>query len=63
MLDLILIIVVLLVIFGGSKLREAGSDLGAVVKGVRRALRGGGQASGAATPAGAQPDAKFPEES
>jgi len=63
MLDLILIIVVLLLIFGGSKLREAGSDLGAVVKSVRRTFRGAGSrppvASGTAPDAAA--DAEFPE--
>jgi TatA/E family protein of Tat protein translocase len=39
MLKLILVVVILLLIFGGSKLREAGSDLGSAVKGARKALR------------------------
>ena len=72
MLDVILIVVVVLLIFGGGKLREAGSDLGAAVKGVRKALRGkvpavaarGATAGTANHPRpGVQPDAEFPEES
>ena len=63
MLDLILIVVVLLLIFGGGKLREAGSDLGAVVKGVRRAVKGATARAPAAPPATSNtaPDADFPE--
>lgn len=63
MLDLILIVVVLLLIFGGSKLGEAGSDLGAAVKGLRRALRGkkpDAPTSPTAAP-GVAADAEFPE--
>ncbi len=51
MFELILIVVLLLVIFGGGKLREAGSDLGAAVKGVRKALRRAAPAAAHATEA------------
>lgn len=39
MFEILIIVVVLLVIFGASKVRGAGSDLGAAVKGFRKALR------------------------
>ena len=58
MLDVLLIVVVLLLVFGSKKLRTVGSDLGAAVKGFRKAVT---------APAAApklreqQPDAEFPE--
>jgi len=39
MFEIAIIVVVLLVIFGASKLRGAGSDLGAAIKGFRKALQ------------------------
>jgi sec-independent protein translocase protein TatA len=55
MLDILLIIVVLLLIFGASKVRSAGTDLGAAVKGFRKGLRSPEPQPPAA------PDAEFPE--
>jgi sec-independent protein translocase protein TatA len=57
MFELLIIIVVLLVVFGASKVRSAGSDLGAAVKGFRKSL----QEPPAAKPPGTLPDAEFPE--
>ena len=39
MFEVLIIVVVLLLIFGASKVRGAGSDLGAAVKGFRKALK------------------------
>ena len=39
MIDLLILVVLLLVVFGAGKVRGAGSDLGAAVKGFRKALR------------------------
>ncbi len=70
MFDLLIIIVVLLLVFGAGKVRGAGSDLGAAVKGFRKSLQGPkpqrpGSAAGApeasAPAAGTLPDAEFPE--
>ena len=63
MFELLIIIVVLLVIFGAGKLRSAGSDLGAAVKGFRRGLaaRDAPEPPPAANPPGTLPDAEFPE--
>ncbi len=58
MFELLIIIVVLLIIFGAGKLRGAGSDLGAAVKGIRKSLRADPPAPPAAP---AEPDAEFPE--
>ncbi|HTV77776.1 MAG TPA: twin-arginine translocase TatA/TatE family subunit [Steroidobacteraceae bacterium] len=60
MVEVLLIVVVLLVIFGAGKVRSAGSDLGAAVKGFRKALRA--PADPAPPAAGTLPDAEFPEE-
>jgi TatA/E family protein of Tat protein translocase len=59
MFELVIIAVVLLLVFGASKLRNAGSDLGAAVKSFRKGV----QAPPAPAPAPAQtlPDAEFPE--
>jgi TatA/E family protein of Tat protein translocase len=71
MFELLIIAVVLLLIFGAGKLRRAGSDLGAVVKGLRKTVKTpvaarpakdpDTKADPAATAAGALPDAEFPE--
>ncbi len=62
MFEVLIIVVVLLVIFGAGKVRNAGSDLGAAVKGFRKSLRAP-QPQRPASPAqaGALPDAEFPE--
>jgi TatA/E family protein of Tat protein translocase len=57
MFELLIIIVVLLLVFGASKVRGAGSDLGAAVKGFRRGLKD----PKPQRPAQALPDAEFPE--
>ena len=70
MLDILIIVVLLLVVFGAGKLRSTGSDLGAAVKGFRKALhapppqRPAGDPAGkpdSATSPGTLPDAEFPE--
>jgi sec-independent protein translocase protein TatA len=60
-LDLLVILAVLLLVFGSKKLRSIGSDLGAAVKGFKKAM-----AHGAAEPRPGRveadrPDAEFPE--
>jgi sec-independent protein translocase protein TatA len=61
MLELLIIVVVLLLVFGAGKVRSAGSDLGAAVKGFRKSLRAPPPAPPAA-PGASLPDAEFPEE-
>ncbi len=71
MLELLIIVVVLLLVFGAGKVRNAGSDLGAAVKGFRKSLQAPPSPPPAATKAGASnsaaaagetlPDAEFPE--
>ncbi len=62
MIEILLIVVVLLVIFGAGKVKSAGSDLGAAVKGFRKELRGPkSEAPAAQAPPAAEPDAEFPE--
>lgn len=58
-----IILLIVLVAFGTGKLRSAGSDLAAAVRGFRVALRGGGKspAAAAAAPPDPRPDAEFPE--
>ena len=58
MLEVLIIVVVLLVIFGAGKVRGAGSDLGAAVKGFRKALKAPEPERPATPP---EPDAEFPE--
>jgi sec-independent protein translocase protein TatA len=58
MFEVLIIVVVLLLIFGAGKVRSAGSDLGAAVKGFRKSLQAP-QAERPATPC--EPDAEFPE--
>ena len=68
MLDVLIIVVVLLLIFGAGKVRSAGSDLGSAVKGFRKALKAPPAEPPAASappdsthPTGTLPDAEFPE--
>jgi sec-independent protein translocase protein TatA len=56
MFEILIIVVVLLIVFGAGKVRSAGSDLGAAVRGFRKGLR-----SPEPQPPPAQPDAEFPE--
>ena len=60
-----IILLIVLVAFGTGKLRSAGSDLAAMVRGFRAALRGAGPSSKGATgtppPLDTRPDAEFPE--
>jgi sec-independent protein translocase protein TatA len=59
MFELLIIVVILLVVFGAGKVRSAGSDLGAAVKGFRKSL----QAPPTPPPPTGEtlPDAEFPE--
>jgi sec-independent protein translocase protein TatA len=59
MFELLIIAVVLLVVFGAGKVRNAGSDLGAAIKGFRKAAKA--PAAPPPRPAGTLPDAEFPE--
>jgi TatA/E family protein of Tat protein translocase len=71
MFELLIIAVVLLLVFGASKVRSAGSDLGAAVKGFRKAVRAPQPPRPAPDPhakpdpsanaPGTLPDAEFPE--
>jgi sec-independent protein translocase protein TatA len=71
MLEILIIVAVLLLVFGAGKVRNAGSDLGAAVKGFRKALHAPEPANppngtkappdASADPAGTLPDAEFPE--
>jgi len=69
MIDIVLIVVVLLLIFGAGKVRSAGSDLGAAVKGFRKELKGPPRPATAAQASAPEaggasanlPDAEFPE--
>lgn len=68
MLDLLVILVLLLLVFGSGKLRSIGSDLGTAVKGFKKALAHGpaerrpGQVERRPEQVqSAPPDAEFPE--
>ena len=41
--DLLLILVIVLVLFGGTRLRNLGSDLGSAIRGFRDAMKEGGK--------------------
>ena len=41
--ELLLILVIVLVLFGGSRLRNLGSDLGSAIRGFRNAMNEGGK--------------------
>ncbi|HTB69004.1 MAG TPA: twin-arginine translocase TatA/TatE family subunit [Steroidobacteraceae bacterium] len=60
MFELVIIAVVVLLVFGASKVRSAGSDLGAALKGFRRAVQAP-QPPPATHEPGQLPDAEFPE--
>jgi sec-independent protein translocase protein TatA len=55
MFEILIIVVVLLLVFGAGKVRSAGSDLGAAVRGFRKAFKS------PEPPPPAEPDAEFPE--
>lgn len=57
MFEVLIIVVLLLVVFGAGKVRSAGSDLGAAVKGFRKAVN----PPEPPPPANPLPDAEFPE--
>jgi sec-independent protein translocase protein TatA len=65
MFEVLIIVVVLLLIFGAGKVRNAGSDLGTAVKGFRKSLRGPQPDRPPPPPPppadGPLPDAEFPE--
>jgi sec-independent protein translocase protein TatA len=70
MFEILIIVVVLLLVFGAGKVRSAGSDLGAAVKGFRKGLQSSEPQPPAAAPStapdpsdkpGSLPDAEFPE--
>ena len=46
--ELLLILVIILVLFGGSRLRNLGSDLGSAIRGFRDAMKEGGKPEAAA---------------
>jgi TatA/E family protein of Tat protein translocase len=63
MFEVLIIIVVLLLVFGAGKVRSAGSDLGAAVKGFRKSLAAPRPDPAVNPDAGTptEPDAEFPE--
>lgn len=61
MLDLLLIAIIVLLIFGSKKLRTIGSDLGSAVKGLRRGMARGASEKRAEQVESMGPDAEFPE--
>jgi TatA/E family protein of Tat protein translocase len=56
-----IILLIVLVIFGTGKLRTAGSDLAAGLRGFRAALRAPARQRAGPPAADQQPDAEFPE--
>ncbi|HUN27667.1 MAG TPA: twin-arginine translocase TatA/TatE family subunit [Steroidobacteraceae bacterium] len=61
MLDLLLILAIVVLVFGSTKLRTIGSDLGAAVKGFKRGLAGRSAERDRSTARPERPDAEFPE--
>lgn len=61
MLDLLLIVVVVLLVFGSKKLRTLGSDLGTAVKSFRKGFGEGSSTRAPKRVESAEPDAEFPE--
>jgi sec-independent protein translocase protein TatA len=61
MIDVILILIIVLLIFGSKKLRTIGSDLGSAIKGFRRGMAEGSSAKPAEQVESERPDAEFPE--
>lgn len=41
--ELLLVLIIVLVLFGGSRLRNLGSDLGSAIRGFRDAMKEGGR--------------------
>ncbi len=60
--DLLVILAVVLLVFGAKKLRTLGSDLGAAVKGFRKAVAEPSTEPRAGQLTSGRPDAEFPEE-
>lgn len=60
MIDLLLILIIVLLIFGSKKLRTIGSDLGSAIKGFRRGMTEGSSAK-RVEQVQSTPDAEFPE--
>jgi sec-independent protein translocase protein TatA len=58
MFEILIIVVVLLLVFGAGKVKGAGSDLGAAVRGFRKGLKA---PEPPRPPGGTLPDAEFPE--
>lgn len=61
MIDLLLILIIVLLIFGSKKLRTIGSDLGSALKGFRRGMAEGSGGKHAEQVESSSPDAEFPE--
>ncbi len=62
MLDILVILAILLLVFGTKKLHSIGSDLGAAVKGFKKAAAQGGPAEPhPGRVESDRPDAEFPE--
>jgi sec-independent protein translocase protein TatA len=61
MLDLLLILIIVLLIFGSKKLRTIGSDLGSAIKGFRRGMTDGSSGKPPEQVESTTPDAEFPE--
>ena len=62
--ELIVILLVVLVVFGAKKLRTVGSDLGAAVRGFKKAMNEGDEAAESVRQIKQQAtDAEFPEAS
>jgi sec-independent protein translocase protein TatA len=61
MLDVLLIAAVVLLLFGAKKLRTVGSDLGAAVKGFKKAMAAPSAGERREPLGSARPDAEFPE--
>jgi sec-independent protein translocase protein TatA len=60
-LDLLLIAAIVLLVFGAKKLRTVGSDLGAAVKGFRKAMTEPSAEQPREQLGSGRPDAEFPE--
>ena len=61
MIDLILILIIVLLIFGSKKLRELGSDLGSAIRSFKRGMTDGPSGKRPEQVESTAPDAEFPE--
>ncbi len=61
MIDVLLIVIIVLLVFGSKKLRTIGSDLGSAIKGFRRGMAEGPSGQHAEQVESSSPDAEFPE--